>query len=217
MIAQITGRNRIQRLRIRLCRIKRGGFGAFLDLDPQVDQMTIDVNVFGVVNGMRTVLPQMINRGRGHIVNIASLAGKFPVKGLAIYNASKFAVVGLSAATRLEYAAAGVSISAVLPSAVDTDLASGLDMRPIPKVTPSAIAQAVVASVGNRRAEIAVPSYVGSLATAADLTPEPMLNLIRKAIRDDRALSQDAPERRAYRSRINDQAANPSTAQKRVK
>lgn len=191
--------------------------GAFLDLDPQVDKMTIDVNVFGVVNGMRTVLPQMIDRGRGHIVNIASLAGKFPVKGLAIYNASKFAVVGLSAATRLEYAAAGVSISAVLPSAVDTDLASGLDMRPIPKVTPSAIAEAVVASVGNRRAEIAVPSYVGGLATAAGLTPEPMLNLIRKAIRDDRALSQDAPERHAYRSRINDQAANSSTPQKRVK
>ncbi|MEZ5160892.1 MAG: NAD(P)-binding protein [Marmoricola sp.] len=44
-----------------------------------------------------------------------------------------------------------------------------------------------------------------------------MLNLIRKAIRDDRALSQDAPERHAYRSRINDQAANSSTPQKRVK
>lgn len=190
--------------------------GAFLDLTSDIDKMTMEVNVFGVVNGMRSVLPQMIDRGRGHIVNIASLAGKFPVKGLAIYNASKFAVVGLTAATRLEYANSGVSISAVLPSAVDTALASGLDMRPIPKVTPDAIAQAVVASVGNRRAEIAVPSYVGGLATAAGLTPEPMLNLIRKAIRDDRALHDDAPERNAYRSRINDQATRSTNSQKRA-
>jgi NAD(P)-dependent dehydrogenase (short-subunit alcohol dehydrogenase family) len=55
--------------------------GAFLDLTSDIDKMTMEVNVFGVVNGMRSVLPQMIDRGRGHIVNIASLAGKFPSQG----------------------------------------------------------------------------------------------------------------------------------------
>ncbi|RSM75579.1 short-chain dehydrogenase [Amycolatopsis sp. WAC 01375] len=176
--------------------------GGFLDLSDALNRATMEVNVFGVVHGMRFALPGMLERGRGHIVNVASLAGKFPVKGLAIYNASKFAVVGLTAATRLEYAPHGVSVSAVLPSAVDTALASGLDMRPIPKVKPGRIADAVVASVRTRAAEIAVPGYVGALATLAAVTPEPALNAFRRLMRDDRALRPDSPERDGYRARL---------------
>lgn len=182
--------------------------GGFLELDDKLNRAMIEVNLFGVVHGMRLALPAMLERGHGHIVNVASLAGKFPVKGLAMYNASKFAVVGLTAATRLEYADSGVSITAVLPSAVDTALASGLDMRPIPKVKPEAIARAVVGSVRSRRAEIAVPSYVGGLASVATVTPEPALNLFRRAIRDDRALRADSPERTAYRERLSHDTEN---------
>jgi NAD(P)-dependent dehydrogenase (short-subunit alcohol dehydrogenase family) len=179
--------------------------GGFLELDDATTRMTVEVNLFGVVHGMRLALPGMLERGRGHIVNVASLAGKFPVKGLAIYNASKFAVVGLTAATRLEYAPHGISITAVLPSAVDTALASGLDMRPIPKVSAEDIAEAVVGSVRHRRGEIAVPSYVGTLAAASAVTPEPVLNLIRRAIRDDRALHADTPDRLDYRQKLDQQ------------
>ncbi|GAA2778587.1 SDR family oxidoreductase [Crossiella cryophila] len=181
--------------------------GGFLDLDERTNRLMIEVNLFGVVHGMRLALPGMLARGRGHIVNVASLAGKFPVPGLAMYNASKFAVVGLSAATRREYAAHGVSISTVLPSAVDTGLSSGLDMRPIPKVQPEDIARAVLGSVRSRRAEIAVPGYVGGLAALAAITPEPLLNAVRRLVRDDRALRPDSPDRQAYRSRIGEQEA----------
>lgn len=176
--------------------------GGFLDLDDRVNRATVEVNLFGVVHGMRLALPGMLARGRGHIVNVASLAGKFPVPGLAMYNASKFAVVGLTAATRREFAGRGVSITAVLPSAVDTALASGLDMAPIPKVSPDDIARAVVGSVSSRKAEIAVPGYVGGLAAAAALTPEPVLNAIRGLIGDDRALRPDSEDRAAYRARL---------------
>lgn len=176
--------------------------GGFLELTAKTDRMTMEINVFGVITGMRLALPGMLERGRGHIVNVASLAGKFPVKGLATYNASKFAVVGLTAATRLEFADRGVSVTAVLPSAVDTALASGLDMRPIPKVQPSEIADAVVGSVRSRKGEIAVPSYVGALANVATLTPEPAMKVLRKLIRDDRALRPDSEERKAYRARL---------------
>ncbi len=178
--------------------------GGFLDLDARTDRMTMEINVFGVLHGMRLVLPGMLARGRGHVVNVASLAGKFPVKGLATYNASKFAVVGLTAATRLEYADRGVSITAVLPSAVDTALASGLDMKPIPKVQPAQIADAVVASVRSRKGEIAVPSYVGAFADAAALTPEPLMKVVRKLMRDDRALRPDSEDRKAYRARLDE-------------
>ncbi len=98
--------------------------GAFLTEPDAVGRATLDINVWGLIHGMRAVAPGMIERGRGHIVNVASLAGKVPIPGLAVYKASKFAAVGLSAATRLEFAGQGVSVSCVLPSAVRTRLSS---------------------------------------------------------------------------------------------
>lgn len=184
--------------------------GAFLEQTPATDRLTMEVNVQGVINGLRRVLPGMVERRRGHVVNIASLAGKFPVPGLAVYNASKFAVVGLTAATRLEMAPHGVTLTAILPSAVDTDLASGFDMRPIPKVKPSEIADAVVGSVRHRAAEIAVPRYVGAIAAGTHLVPVPVMDRVRKVVKGDRALHPDTAARAAYTARL-DEAAHTST------
>lgn len=115
--------------------------GDFVTEDDAVTRMTVDVNLFGPVNGMRLVLPSMIQRGRGHVVNVCSMAGKIPIPGMAGYNASKFAAVGLTAAVRREYARTGVSISAVLPAAVRTRLASGVSLgRGMPTVEPEQIA-----------------------------------------------------------------------------
>ncbi|GAA3806729.1 SDR family oxidoreductase [Nocardioides panacisoli] len=186
--------------------------GAFLDGDEAIDRLVLDVNVTGVLHGMRLVLPGMVDRGRGHVVNVASLAGKFPVPGLAVYNASKYAVVGLTAATRLEMAPYGVGLTAVLPSAVDTDLASGLDMKPIPKVPPAAIADAIVGSVASRAAEIAVPGYVGALATTSHLVPTRVLDRVRRVLRDDRALHADDERRSAYSRRLADATHERSTS-----
>lgn len=176
--------------------------GAFLDLDDRTDRLQFDVNVFGVINGMKLALPGMLERRRGHVVNVASLAGKFPIRGLAVYNATKFAVVGLTAATRLELEGTGVTLSAVLPSAVDTALASGLSMAPLPKVKPEAIARAVVESVRHPKAEIAVPSYVGRFAAVTQVTPEPVLRQVRHVLRDDRALRGDDKARAAYQAEL---------------
>jgi NAD(P)-dependent dehydrogenase (short-subunit alcohol dehydrogenase family) len=77
-------------------------------------------------------------RGIGLATAKAFVAGKLPIKGLAVYNASKFAVVGLTAATRLEYDGTGVSISAVLPAVVRTELSSGIDYAGMPAVEPEA-------------------------------------------------------------------------------
>jgi NADP-dependent 3-hydroxy acid dehydrogenase YdfG len=177
--------------------------GAFLDQDDRTDQLTMDVNVYGVIHGMRLVLPQMIERGCGHVVNVASLAGKVPLKGLAVYNASKFAVVGLTAATRLELENTGVSITAVLPSAVRTELSSGIDLGILPTVDPEDIAAAVVRSVHSRAADIAVPAYVGLAASAAPLVPAPVMRLIRKLAHDDAAITRvDDGIRQRYLERI---------------
>lgn len=180
--------------------------GGFLELDDATNRLMVEVNLMGVLTGMRLALPGMVERRRGHVVNVASLAGKVPLKGLAVYNATKFAVVGLSAATRLEMAPYGVSVTAVLPSAVDTALASGLDLRPLPTVTPDQVAAAVESSVRHRAGEVAVPRYIGVLAGAAMVTPAPVLDALRKVVRDDRALRPDPTERAAYRERLEQDA-----------
>ena len=70
--------------------------GNFLDLSVKENERQIQVNLQGVINLMRAFLPHMEERGSGHIVNIASLAGKFGVPYSAIYSATKHAVVGLT-------------------------------------------------------------------------------------------------------------------------
>jgi NADP-dependent 3-hydroxy acid dehydrogenase YdfG len=177
--------------------------GPFLEQDDRVDRLTMDVNVYGVIHGLRLALPGMIERGRGHIVNVCSLAGKFPIKGLAIYNASKFAAVGLTAAMRLEMDATGVSITAVLPSAVRTELSSGIDYGVLPAVDPEDIAAAVVKSVRTRAAEIAVPSYVGTASAVVPLLPESVMRTFRRAVHDDAAITRvDDAVRSRYLDRI---------------
>src|SRR5436309_1191991 len=68
--------------------------GPFLAEPDTISSTTIDVNVWGPIHGMRIVLPDMIERGSGHVVNVASMAGKMAVPGMAVYNASKFAALG---------------------------------------------------------------------------------------------------------------------------
>lgn len=177
--------------------------GTFLEQDDRIDRLTMDVNVYGLIYGMRLALPGMVERGRGHVVNVCSLAGKFPIKGLAVYNASKFAAVGLTAAARLELDSTGVSITAVLPSAVRTELSSGIDYGVLPAVDPDDIAEAIVKSVRSRAAEIAVPGYVGMAAATVPLIPESVMRVIRRVANDDAAIARvDNSVRRGYLDRI---------------
>ncbi len=86
-------------------------------------QWQFDVNVFGVVRGLRAFLPHMLARGSGYVVNTASMAGLFALTGPgAPYVASKFAVVGLSEALALYLRPRGIGVSVVCPGAVDTNL-----------------------------------------------------------------------------------------------
>lgn len=186
--------------------------GGFLEEADAVGRTTFDVNVQGLVHGLRSVLPGMIARGRGHVVNVASMAGKIPLPGMAVYNASKFAAVGLTAAVRREYAATGVSVSAVLPSAVRTELASGVRLGgALPTVDPEDVAKAIAGTLKTRRAETPVPRWLAGWDLLAALTPEPVMAWARGLIGDDRALKELDPEGRAgYVSRVAKQVQSHS-------
>lgn len=97
----------------------------------------IDVNIRGVVNGVRAVYPSMIERGRGQIVNVASGAGLVAPPFVAAYAMTKHAVVGFSTALRSEAALHGVGVSVLCPGAVDTPI---LDRLPDPDLPATASA-----------------------------------------------------------------------------
>lgn len=177
--------------------------GAYAEASAPVAHTTFDVNVWGPHHGMQLVLPHMVDRGRGHVVNVASMAGKVPIKGMAVYNASKFAAVGLSAAVRAEYAATGVSVSTILPAIVRTRLSDGVSHRGVPTVEPEDVADAIVKTVRHRRAETSVPRIMLGWDALDALLPEPVINAGRRVIRDDRILtSTDATAREAYEAGI---------------
>lgn len=93
-----------------------------VDMPLPLWQMMMDVNVNGVFLGMKTFAPAMIERGRGHIVNTASMAGLLAPGGLSAYIASKFAVMGLSESAAAELAPHGVGMSILCPGGVQSNL-----------------------------------------------------------------------------------------------
>jgi NAD(P)-dependent dehydrogenase (short-subunit alcohol dehydrogenase family) len=106
--------------------------GDIEDLTGEHWDRIIDVNIRGVVHGVRAVYPRMLERGDGHIVNTASLAGLSPTPLLTPYSMTKHAVVGLSTSLRLEARDRGVRVTALCPSGIDTPLLDSVGPADLP-------------------------------------------------------------------------------------
>ncbi len=99
-------------------------FGGFLDLSPEEWENIIKVNLMGVYNTTRAVLPEMIERKAGDIVNISSSAGQKGAPVTSAYSASKFGVLGLTESLALEVRKHNIRVVGLTPSTVVTDLAA---------------------------------------------------------------------------------------------
>ena len=95
------------------------------DLEVDDWDISIDVNIRGVTNGVQACYKFMVAQGFGHIVNTASMAGLIPSTNAVPYSTSKFAVVGLSQALRIEAEYRGVRVSALCPGAIQTPILTG--------------------------------------------------------------------------------------------
>ena len=93
----------------------------------------VDVNIKGVLYVLSAVLPGMAKRKSGHIVNISSVAGRFTMKGMAVYSGTKFAVRAISDGLRREATEYGVRVTDIEPGAVDTELIDSIKYEPIRK------------------------------------------------------------------------------------
>lgn len=100
-----------------------GTFGKFLELSPEQWENQIKVNLFGVYYATRAVLPQMIERKTGDIVNVSSTAGLTGAAVTSAYSASKFGVMGLTESLMQEVRKHNIRVTAMAPSTVVTELA----------------------------------------------------------------------------------------------
>jgi NADP-dependent 3-hydroxy acid dehydrogenase YdfG len=186
--------------------------GPFLEESDATARGQFAVNVDGVLHGMKAALPGMLARGRGHVVNVASAAGKAGFPGAASYCGTKHAVVGITEAVRLELRGRGVDFSLVMPAIVNTELTSGVDSaRGIKNVEPEDVAAAVVESIQSGRFDVYVPKVLGPLNRANVLLPRRAREGIMRATKGDRAmLDFDPAKRLAYVERTAVDAA-PAT------
>jgi 3-oxoacyl-[acyl-carrier protein] reductase len=130
-------------------------FGKFLELEPEVWENMININVLGVYYTTRAVLPQMIERKTGDIINISSTAGKTGNAVTSAYSASKFAVFGLSESLMQEVRKHNIRVTAMAPSTVVTELAHSANLitgDPERVMHPEDFAELIIAQLKlNRR------------------------------------------------------------------
>jgi NADP-dependent 3-hydroxy acid dehydrogenase YdfG len=188
--------------------------GAFVAEDDATARRMVDINVHGVLHGMKAALPRLLARDDGHLVNIASAAGKGPYPGGATYCGTKHFVVGVSDTVRGELRGTGVEVSVVMPVVVETELASGVGTpRGIPKIKPEDVAAAIVEVLKRPRFDVYVPRSTGPLTALSAALPRRVRELSMRAIGADRVLWRvDDGARRAYEVRAahSDPALEPA-------
>lgn len=175
-------------------------------MDPADLQSMLDVNLFGALHVMQQAVKHMRGRGHGHIVNVASLAGRRGFSPLGGYCASKFALVGLTEALRTELVGERIHVSMVMPGVVDTAMATTLQGRDDTadlwperlNMPPSWVVWSIFLAIRFRLAEVGVPPGSAALEKLAALAPGTTDTLLRWAT--DAAKSMGRRNRGARRA-----------------
>ena len=162
----------------------------------------LDINLRAVIHGTQEAMRRMVPRGTGHIVNMASIAGRSGFPHLATYCATKHGVVGLSEAARVELRNTGVEVSVVMPSIVRTELAAGLADSRVKAVEVDDVAREVLSALRRPRFDVFVPRSNGPLVQLTSPLPRRAREAIGRWLKADQALLKtDRSARAAYEAR----------------
>ncbi len=188
--------------------------GRFLDEDEAVTRAEIEINVHGVIRGSKLALMRMLPRGRGHLVNIASLAGKGGFPGIATYCGSKHAVVGFSESIRQELRGTSIEVSCVMPALVNTELTTGVGKtRLVRTLGPEEVAEAIAGALERPRFDVWVPRENAVLFRVLTVLPRSWREGIARALGGDTVLlDADQGARAAYEARAARSAPSTSGA-----
>lgn len=158
------------------------GGGRFADLSPDQIERIVRVNELGVMFATKAFLPMMLARGRGHVVNVASLAGRFAAPGSSVYAATKHAVVAFSESLFYELESHGILVTAVNPGFVATEGFPQAGLAPRLVMSSERVAGTIADVLRNGVApEISIPRWAGAFQAFRVLTPGPYRWGMRKA------------------------------------
>jgi short-subunit dehydrogenase len=185
--------------------VNNAGYGhhrTFLEWDLADMERLMRVNYFGTLYFTKALLPQMVERERGWLVFMSSVAGKIAPPEEAAYAASKFAVEGLAAALSIEVEDAGIQVLVVRPAVIRTpffDAQALSRMPPVSKrqfVEPEKLVDAIMSSLSRGKRELTFPGWIASAYLMQDLAPGFMRRRIRGSTIDALDRAHDAAERR---------------------
>ncbi|WP_319446625.1 MULTISPECIES: SDR family oxidoreductase [unclassified Mycobacterium] len=173
--------------------------GKFDEEPEDAARRQIEVNLHGVIRGVKAAAPAMRARGSGHIVTIASAASKLSPPGEATYAATKHGVLGYLRAVRAELRGSGVELSVIMPGVVDTELARGTATGAAKLLQPGDVAAAVVAVIERPRFEVTLPSYVRPAVALVEMLPSVVRDFLLARMVPDQIHSTDEGGRDARR------------------
>ena len=181
--------------------------GHYVDEADRMTDRQLEVNVQGVLTGSKLAVRRFLTRGRGHLVNIASLAGLTGYPGLATYCATKHAVVGFTEALWGELRDTPIGVSAVMPAVVHTELSAGANiprsMERLTVVDPEDVAEAVMDAVIHDRPKVVVPKSAGVMVASLSLLPTRAKFAVGRWLKLDVMFTESDPRARArYHQRI---------------
>lgn len=189
---------------------------AFADESDDSIRRQIEINVYGLVTGTQLAIERMQPRGSGHIVNIASSAGKAGVPGIATYSGTKHAVVGFTEAVRAELRGSGIEFSCVMPVTVNTALTEGVsDTLGVKKVEPEDVANEIVDALEVPRFDVFIPRSLKYTLAGGALLPRRWREAIARLMGIDKIMTgvpksaRQAYEERAAASRSEAGAEKP--------
>ncbi len=178
--------------------------GPFVAEADATAERLVDINLHGVIIGSKLALERFLPRGRGHLVNIASMAGRGRYPGGATYCATKHAVVGLTKTIRAEVRRSGVDVSMVMPTVVKTELGSGLPQtRGFGFAEPEDVAAAIVEALQTGRVNVYVPRSMAFVAVSGAVLPPRVMDVVNRLFKADDVLANpDHAARAAYEARM---------------
>lgn len=163
-----------------------GGHRTFLEWDLADIERMMRVNYLGAVHFTKLLLSQMVERRRGWLVFVASVAGKIPTPGESAYAASKAAMLLLAGALSLEVEDAGVHVLTVCPGAIRTPFFDEEALRRLPPVArrsmvdPEGLVRAILTALAGGKHEITYPRWIASGYVAQALAPGFLRSQVRR-------------------------------------
>lgn len=174
--------------------------GPFRAQDVGLAKTVIDVDYTALVSVTSAILPRLLARRAGVIINLGSATGLKPLAGLAVYSGAKAAVIGFSDALRRELRGTGVTVRVVLPNLVSTPMGAGITPpRLSPAVTPEQVSRAVLRAIDSGPFAVTVPRVLSPVLRLSRLLPTGVQDWLDDRIGTDRiGLGGDPAARADY-------------------